>query len=261
MSRSPAFSFYPKDFYLDTAHLTAEEVGVYVRLLMRQWVEPLTENREDLSRIAGLSLTRFTRVWKRVSAHFPPHPAVPGAVANPRLEDERAKQLARSSERRKAGKTGADLRWHRDGTGDGPAMHLPIANYIANDSFAVAVAVAGKAKAKTTILGNDEKTVVAPDGFEDFWGNYPSRGGRNSRTEAMASYRSRLKEGVPPAVILAAVLRYAAFCRATDKVGTEYVQQAKNWLGPKSRGWTETWDSPRDREGPAFPNYPKFDNP
>ena len=133
MSKSPAFSLYPKDFYLDTAHLTAEEVGVYVRLLMRQWVEPLKENREDLARIAGLSATRFSRVWARLSVHFSPS-VVPGCVANPRLEDERAKQLARRVERAASGKTGADVRWHRDSS----AINRPLAT----DGFAVAVASA-----------------------------------------------------------------------------------------------------------------------
>ena len=38
MSKSPAFQLYPKDFLVDTAMMTAEEVGVYMRLICYAWV-------------------------------------------------------------------------------------------------------------------------------------------------------------------------------------------------------------------------------
>jgi len=38
MGKKPAFFFYASDFLVDTAEWTAQEVGVYIRLLCHEWV-------------------------------------------------------------------------------------------------------------------------------------------------------------------------------------------------------------------------------
>ena len=50
-----------------------------------------------------------------------------------------------------------------------------------------------------------------------------------------------MKRGVLPDDILKGLARYRSFCIATQKVGTEYVLQAKTFLGEKNEGWKQDW--------------------
>jgi hypothetical protein len=50
--------------------------------------------------------------------------------------------------------------------------------------------------------------------------------------------------GATAAEILEGVRRYAAYCEATDKIGTEFVKQLRTFLG-KSRYYLEPWNLPR----------------
>lgn len=53
-SNSPAFQFYPRDFITGTTHMTASEVGAYIRLLCHQWEHGFVpENETRILRIAG----------------------------------------------------------------------------------------------------------------------------------------------------------------------------------------------------------------
>lgn len=56
MKPSPAFQFYPQDFLVGTADLTAEEVGGYIRLLCYQWAKGSIPNDDrKLSQLAGIT--------------------------------------------------------------------------------------------------------------------------------------------------------------------------------------------------------------
>lgn len=56
MKPSPAFQFYPQDFLVGTADMTAEEVGGYIRLLCYQWAKGSIPNDDrKLSQLSGIS--------------------------------------------------------------------------------------------------------------------------------------------------------------------------------------------------------------
>lgn len=83
--------------------------------------------------------------------------------------------------------------------------------------------------------------------FSHAWSRYPKRIGGNSRSLAEKCWNARIREGVAPAELIAGIERYAAFCAATGKVGTEYVKQAGTFLGP-SQHWREPWDLPAAKD-------------
>lgn len=85
---------------------------------------------------------------------------------------------------------------------------------------------------------NDE-----PPGFAEAWAAYPKRAGDNPRQKAAAAYRARLTEGETPQALLDGTLRYAAFCQATGKAGTEYVKQGSTFYGPQ-KGYQADWTPP-----------------
>lgn len=53
MNKPPAFQFYADDFLSGTADMTAEEVGVYIRLLCHAWSKDGLDDNERLVMLAG----------------------------------------------------------------------------------------------------------------------------------------------------------------------------------------------------------------
>lgn len=86
---------------------------------------------------------------------------------------------------------------------------------------------------------------AAPPDFEAVWKTYPKRAGGNPKQSAAKAYAARIREGILPDELFRAVERYAAYCRATGKIGTEYVLQAGTFFGPQRR-WEEAYDAPTE---------------
>lgn len=94
------------------------------------------------------------------------------------------------------------------------------------------------------------------DDFETIWSDYPTRAGGNQKAAAYRAYRARLKDGHAPETIHAGVKRYAAFVLSTGKTGTEYVKQAKTFLGP-DEDFLEPWLVPAPAKPPAGGTDPR----
>jgi len=112
---------------------------------------------------------------------------------------------------------------------------------------------ASETRVKTTSEANNNQVInklsntigrSESESFAAWWALYPKRSGGNPRAAAVKAYACRLKEGITPEVLSDGIKRYAEFCRATDKIGTPYIQQASTWLSPTKRGWEETWECP-----------------
>ncbi|HBW1580698.1 helix-turn-helix domain-containing protein [Klebsiella quasipneumoniae] len=98
------------------------------------------------------------------------------------------------------------------------------------------------ASATASAAARSAKQDYSPE-FETAWQAYPKRAGGNSKAAAFKAWKTRLKEGVKPEVMLAGVKRYAAYARATGSVGTQYVKQAASFFGP-DRHFEESWQAP-----------------
>lgn len=88
--------------------------------------------------------------------------------------------------------------------------------------------------------------------FEELWKAYPARNGSNPKWKAQQCWRARIKEARAKDRLLArdemdkmlhGAKRYAAWCEATGKTGTEMVMQATRFLGT-SREFLNTWAIP-----------------
>lgn len=93
---------------------------------------------------------------------------------------------------------------------------------------------------------------TSDDSFERFWSRYPRRAGGNPKKDALRCWHARLKDGYTADVIMAGLDRYAAFVRATDRENTEFVMQAKRFLGP-ALPFLEEWTPPTQRGAPQQP--------
>lgn len=89
-----------------------------------------------------------------------------------------------------------------------------------------------------------EKNDIYINEFDnDIWPNYPKRAGNNPKSKALKAYSTRRKD-TDMSVIIEGMARYAAFCNATGKTGTEYVMQATRFFGPDEL-YKQTWDIPK----------------
>jgi hypothetical protein len=81
------------------------------------------------------------------------------------------------------------------------------------------------------------------DDFEIAWSLYPARSGGNSKSKAFKAWSARIADGTPVEDLMAGVMRYADYIRATDRLNTEYVKQAATFFGP-DRHFAEKWTAP-----------------
>jgi uncharacterized protein YdaU (DUF1376 family) len=94
VGKSPAFSFYAKDFLTGTATMSLAERGAYATLLAHQWDAGSVpgDDMAKLSRLLGVTPTQARKLWDVVGSKFT---SAAAGYVNPRLEEERGKQQDR----------------------------------------------------------------------------------------------------------------------------------------------------------------------
>jgi hypothetical protein len=75
---------------------------------------------------------------------------------------------------------------------------------------------------------------------------FPRRAGSQPWRKADKAIRARVAAGEQEAEMIEGARRYADFCRATGKIGTEFVMQASTFFGPDRR-YLEAWDRPASK--------------
>lgn len=110
--------------------MTLEERGAYITLLGYAWINvgiPLDEKK--IRRILGISPHKFSKIWPEVLPKFFP---LYDRYVNPRMEEERGKQLDFRRSQSEKGKAGARARWKNDGDGgDSRGIHQAMAEDVA----------------------------------------------------------------------------------------------------------------------------------
>lgn len=85
---------------------------------------------------------------------------------------------------------------------------------------------------KDPSINHQGASAPVDDDFEHAWKLYPKRSGGNSKAAARKAWQARLKAGVSADDMIDGVERYAAYCNATGRTGTQYVRQAATFFGP-----------------------------
>jgi len=101
---------YIGDYRADTAHLTTEQHGAYLLLMMHQWrTGPLPDDDAQLAAITGLDPSRWRKSVAPVVRRF--FTATPDGLSQKRLEAERERTKSQCEKRAVAGRKGAANRW------------------------------------------------------------------------------------------------------------------------------------------------------
>lgn len=97
--KSPSFQFYAQDFLTGVMYLSNEEIGIYIKLLAKQWTDgAIPKKRVGL--LVGLSFDDFSEELKEKFIE------VDGKLLNERLENEREKKFKFLEKQRENGKKG-----------------------------------------------------------------------------------------------------------------------------------------------------------
>jgi uncharacterized protein YdaU (DUF1376 family) len=263
---------YVSDFVGDTMHLSAEQVGAYMLLLMAMWNAGgrLSDDDVKLARIVRMTVKRWRSVAPDIMGFFS---RSEGTVTHRRLSEEIEKSDRKSELRAAAGSNGGKAKALKEREARiANASVLPchssepdrreedsslrsLSRPVASDTDRP-MTDATERKTVERATEPTPRTTRSPSAptehpdFAEFWSAYPRRLGTNSRAGAAERFGALAKSGVDPGALIAGARRYAEQCAARGVIGSEFVQQATTWLNPKNRAWEEAYELPDQPQQP-----------
>lgn len=126
MGETPFMQMYVGDYIRKTMHLTTEQHGAYLLLLMTMWSAgaKLPNDPNKLARICRVSPKRWPLIWSEISEFFD---VENGEITNQRLSKEHQKAVSISLERKNAGRKGGEAKALKTNDADvASATVLPI---------------------------------------------------------------------------------------------------------------------------------------
>ena len=169
--------------------MTAEEVGVYIRLLCHQWNKGGLPNDPDrLAMMAG-AIAQASIGYALAKFRL----CEDGLLRNDRMESERQKQAEFRTEQAEKGRKGALARW-KNGSGHASAiaaaMPVPLPEQWPND---------GSPSPSPSPISNKEETPIAPKGASD----EAKAKSREIEEQANAIYEAYPRKTAKPAALKA----------------------------------------------------------
>lgn len=235
---------YIGDYQRDTGHLTLAEHGAYALLLDTYYATDgeLPGSIDALCRLCRATTRPEREAVKAIAErYFPTHDD--GARRNARADVEIAKAGAKSQTLAANGRKGGVSRASKCQANAKQMLEpMPSKPEATPTSNLQPPREEEEEEGNTTAAARPTRAPEPPE-FGALWAVYPKRGGGNPRPRALKAARARLTEGATWNELHDGVSRYAEFCRATGKVGTEYVMQAATFLGPDRR-FAEPWNLP-----------------
>lgn len=149
------------DYLADTQHLTRDEHGAYLLLLMAYWRkgEPLADDDRKLAAIANASPAEWRKLRPVLAEFFQ---VADGVWTQKRVEAELTRAKAIRAKRAEAGAKGAGGRWQSDSK--------PMANAMANASQNDAISPSPSPRKEGSVPdGTGAAAPVAPPIAEQIW--------------------------------------------------------------------------------------------
>ena len=238
--------FFVGDFMASTATWTGPERGLYMQMLAIEWASgPLPCDPQRLARVLGYEWSEFEPLWPTVKAKFENGN---GRLTNAKLETHRAKNTELRLKRHEIAQQGAAaMHANRIAKSMLQASTEHSSEHALSTASSNALSMLSTPIRSTPNLSRSKKKSsarqIAPSWFAEFKFAYPPRAGSQEWAEALRRANARIAEGHTPQEFIDGAKRYAAYNRAIGKLRTEYVQQAKRFLGP-SKFFLEAWEQP-----------------
>jgi uncharacterized protein YdaU (DUF1376 family) len=185
---APWMPLWVADYLGDTRHLTTEQHGAYLLLLMCMWRAGgwLPNSDEKLARFCGLTASKWLRIKPEIMAFFDERE---GQITQVRLLVELQKAEEKASKRSDAGKLGA------------------IAKSLKNRETPQANGQAGLKHSSQSDIKKKESSneLSSADAFEAFWKSYPRKASKLASSKAYSKALARIGGDDPQAFLLAAL--------------------------------------------------------
>lgn len=114
-----------------------------------------------------------------------------------------------------------------------PAPSLETGGYIDKPSLST------NSEGKKEVVARPPSTTVSPTSgayrWDAFKSTYPKRAGDYDWKKARAKYEKLVASGISEQTLIDGARRYALFCTAEGKTGTQFVRQPPTWLN--NEGW------------------------
>ena len=253
MASLPYLQFYVSDWRADTSHLTLEQKGAYLELILLYWESEKALNNSDdrLASSLKISKRRFQTMKKLLSEFFTVKDDI---WTHGRIEADLEKVFNKSKKRSYAGQESARKRANDKATSveQNPTSVEQVSIYIDKDR-------------NIDIDNRQEKIMVIKDDpindpdFKVFWMAYPKK---VKKAPAAKSYAKALKKATPDE-IFKGLVTYSRTCGTDPK----FIANPDSWLNqerwndinpqPKVEG-SHSQSSNQFEASEATPTPPKF---
>lgn len=223
---------YVGDYLRDTPHLSVEEHGAYLLLLMALWTKgTLPASPDALARVARVTPYRWAKLAPILMPFFT---VADGMLRHKRVDSERSHSIEVASKRSAAGKAGGEakaLKTQEAALANATILPQQKATiHIHNHSH--------KEEREKTERPRESRAAGASalvSDFDRFWTVYPKRIGQNPKHPASLKFLRAVKQGADPEAIIASARRYAIECSGIED--RTFVTQAVTWLN--QRRWED----------------------
>ena len=223
----PYFPLYVSDYEADTAHLTLEEDGAYLRLLRLCWRTPgcsIPDDAKWIMRKMRLSADDYYRIVEPLIDEF--FTRGMDRVFNARLQREHDRISDMHKQRSEAGKASAKARAlktkEKNCNGTNFSLQQPEPEPEPEPEPDI--------RDTNVSLSKREN----PNRFQEFWDAYPHRGGaKKGRKPSEQKYRAAIKAGTSEQEIIDGACRYQSDRGVMDG----YAKNPETWLNQK--GWDD----------------------
>jgi uncharacterized protein YdaU (DUF1376 family) len=181
---APFMQLYVADYLGDTRHLTTEQHGAYLLLLMTMWRSEgvLSDDPVKLARIAGLTVAKWKRISDDILAFFTP---CEGGYTQARLAAELTIADEKSEKRSQSGKAGARAKALK-------ANKAASANAARSLKHSPEPEPEKKEEAKASLSprATEKAKSSYPEAFEAAWSAYPHVKGRSSKPDTLGQWKA-----------------------------------------------------------------------
>lgn len=213
MSNMPFMPLYIDNYVGDTQHLSTEQHGAYMLLLMAMWKAGgrLPSDPAKLARIARLPRAKWVKIADDLLAFFD---EAGGEITQKRLVSELQKASEKHAKRVDAGSRGGTAKALKE-------KEMTTSNAIAKPCHSLDITSSLRSE-----RGHADQIQIDEE-FDTFWAAYPRREGSNPKAPALQSYRRCRKRGISAEMILDGARRYA---RQVAGEPPRFTAQATTWL-------------------------------
>lgn len=240
MSRKPDewMPLHIGDYHADTTHLTRDQHGAYLLLLMAYWRRGSALPADD-GRLAAIvkATPSEWRKLKPVMAEF--FVEQDGGWHQKRADAELIKAKRLTEAKAEAGRKGAANKWHGHNKDDGKLMVEPSISHRQNDAPLPSPSPIPEEVSSLRSESDDPKAgkqprqrslPVEPEGFAEFYDAFPLKKARGAALKAW----SRAAAKVPAQQLIDAAKRYAITRQGEDP---KYTKHPATWLN--SECWAD----------------------